>query len=300
MVGDRFPIVDASAWSLVRSEQLGTKEKVWLEDPKGGAWLFKQVRGDGGQTRGEDWAEKLAAEAAMALGLPAARIELATRPFAQGSSRGVLSRYMLAERHSLTHGNELLAARSIGYPQSATGEVPGYTVSACFEALDGFAVPPGVAVPTHRADARFLFVGYLVLDALVANTDRHHQNWAVGQAPDSPAYLAPTFDHGSSLGFQESDKRKQWLLDRDGVARWTARAKSKFEGKPHPVEVALDALAQLPRLQAAEWRRRLVSYNLDWWRTTLERVPEERMSAVARDFAYHIVRLNREALVDVC
>jgi hypothetical protein len=41
------------------------------------------------------------------------------------------------------------------------------------EALTGFEVTPGAAVP-DGADARFLFAGYLVLDALVANTDRHH------------------------------------------------------------------------------------------------------------------------------
>lgn len=80
----------SSSWTLERTEQLGTKEKVWLEDPDGGAGLFEQVRADGGGIRGEDWAEKLAAEAAMALGLPAARVELATRPFAQGRPRGVL------------------------------------------------------------------------------------------------------------------------------------------------------------------------------------------------------------------
>lgn len=44
---------------------------------------------------------------------------------------------MLPEDHSLTHGNELLAAHVDDYPQSGTGEVSGYTVETCFEALDG-------------------------------------------------------------------------------------------------------------------------------------------------------------------
>lgn len=295
----QFAVVDATDWPLVESEQLGTKEKVWVEDPSGYAWLFKQVRADHRGVRGEDWAEKLAAEVAGILRVPAAQVDLATRPFAQGLPRGVLSRYMLPEGHALTHGNELLAGRVAGYPQSRTGEVPGYTVPTCMEAIAQFEVTPGATVP-DGADARFQFAGYLVLDALVANTDRHHENWGVVQVPGRDPYLAPTFDHGSSLGFQEPQDRKQRHLDNDGVAKWTTRAKTKFEGKPHPVEVAAEALKHLPRPQAAEWRDRVASVDLGWWWTTLERVPDERMSQVDRRFAYNIVRLNQEALLDVC
>ncbi|WP_052664772.1 HipA domain-containing protein [Nitriliruptor alkaliphilus] len=295
-----FPIIDATEWPLVESEQLGTKEKVWVEDPDGESWLFKQVRADDrGGVRGEDWAEKLAAEVAVALRLPAAEVELAVRPFAQGLPRGVLSRYMLPEGHALTHGNELLGGRVAGYAQSRTGEVPGYTVATCMEALDAFDVTPNAEVP-DGADARFLFAGYLVLDALVANTDRHHENWGVVQTLGRPPYIAPTFDHASSLGFQEPQDRKQRLLDIDSAAGWTTRARTKFEGKPHPIEVARQALGHLPRLQADEWRERVKSVSLDWWRATLERVPDELMSQVDRNFAYNIVRLNQEVLLDVC
>jgi hypothetical protein len=295
-----FPIVDATDWPLVESEQLGTKEKVWVEAPDESAWLFKQVRADErGGVRGEDWAEKLAAEVAVALRLPAAQVELATRPFAQGLPRGVLSRYMLPEDHELTHGNELLGGRVAGYAQMRTGEVAGYTVATCMAALDGFDVTPGADAP-DGADARFLFAGYLVLDALVANTDRHHENWGVVQTLGRPPYLAPTFDHASSLGFQEPQDRKQRLLDIDSAARWTTRAKTKFEGKPHPIGVAAQALGHLPRPHVAQWRERVASLGLDWWRVTLGRIPDELMSQVDRKFAYQIVRLNQEALLDVC
>lgn len=205
---------------------------------------------------------------------------------------------MLAEDHALTHGNELLATRVSGYPLSRTGEVPGYTVAACLEALTGFEATPGAVVPDGAA-AAFLFAGYLVLDALIANTDRHHENWAVVQAPGLRPYLAPTFDHGSSLGFQEPEDRKQRLLDSGGVARWVLRVKTKFEDKPSPVDVAAEAVAALPREQALEWRHRVASFDLGWWRTTPDRVPGERMSQADRTFAYNIIRLNMEALLDV-
>lgn len=41
-----------------------------------------------------------------------------------------------------------------------------------------------------------------MLDALVANLDRHHENWGIVVDPSGllPTELAPTFDHASSLG----------------------------------------------------------------------------------------------------
>lgn len=47
------------------------------------------------------------------------------------------------------------------------------------------------------------FVGYLIPDALVANTDRHQENLAVIE--NGGRRLSPTFDHASSLAFQLDD-----------------------------------------------------------------------------------------------
>jgi hypothetical protein len=58
-----------------------------------------------------------------------------------------------------------------------------------------------------------VFASYLVLDALIGNTDRHHMNWGVLDDPGSPRVLAPTFDHASSLGFLLSDEQRNLRLD---------------------------------------------------------------------------------------
>ena len=57
------------------------------------------------------------------------------------------------------------------------------------------------------ASASDLFAGYLMLDALIGNTDRHHENWAIIQAGRQYC-LAPTFDHASCLGFNLSDAER--------------------------------------------------------------------------------------------
>lgn len=290
-----FPIVDATGWTPRDTEQLGSKAKVWLESPDGTEWLFKQVRSDPNGVRGEDWAEKLGAEMAQQLRLPAAEVELAYRPFIRGEPRGVISRSILRDGDQLTHGNDLLSGQAADYPRSKTGEVAGYTVDACMQFLVDFAPTPGSDAP-DGADARFLFAGYLLLDALIANTDRHHENWAVIQRPGEPTSIAPTFDHGACLGFAEPAARKAELLESQRIAAWTANARTKFEGKPHPRFVASRALALLPGSQADVWYERLERLDLEGWSSTLDRVPTARMSQVDRRFADLIVRHNLEEL----
>lgn len=76
--------------------------------------------------------------------------------------------------HPPTHGNELLFRADPDYPLEATGEVPGYTADRCLDLLARYRPPLGAGPGfTDAADA---FAGYLLLDALVANTDRHHEN----------------------------------------------------------------------------------------------------------------------------
>lgn len=75
--------------------------------------------------------------------------------------------------------------------------------------------------PRPRTVACSRMAGYLVLDALVGNTDRHHQNWGVVVQGKRGAdqvllvhsiQLAPTFDHASSLG-RKIGVRRHFLTD---------------------------------------------------------------------------------------
>lgn len=88
-------------------------------------------------------------------------------------------------------------------------------------------------------------VGWLPrLDALIGNTDRHQENWGVIEA--GRRRLSPTFDHASSLGFLLDDSARVERLttaDRDrDVSAYAERARSKFEGGPHPCDAAALAL----------------------------------------------------------
>ena len=201
-----FDELDITRWDDVGDEPAGSKQgKRWLAEPhltERRRWLFKP-NVPGKAYRGDDWSEKLAGEVAKLLGLPCARTELALRE----GGFGVISRDV-AEARSLAMGNEVLAGRVPGYGRGARNRIPGYTPEGVLEALDGLDVgpPPG---SSSGVSAPATFAGYLVLDALVANMDRHDENWGLLLAPSDNPLLAPTFDHASSLGFQLSDEERE-------------------------------------------------------------------------------------------
>lgn len=73
-----------------------------------------------------------------------------------------------------------------------------------------------------------------MLDAVIGNQDRHHDNWGVIDTQDGARYLAPAFDLASCLGYQALAERKLRDLDRGDVASWAKRGRSnQFDGRPN-------------------------------------------------------------------
>lgn len=138
----------------------------------------------------------MACQVATLLPAPAAYVRFATL----AGSRGVISRRL---SDTLVHGNELLALRDAEYQRDRRGPIPGYDLDSIAEVLRDYSGSE------PRLSAFDSFAGYLVFDALIGNTDRHHENWAVLGAERK---LAPTYDHGASLGFNVP-RQKRALVD---------------------------------------------------------------------------------------
>lgn len=147
----------------------------------------------------------------------------------------------------------------------------------------------------------------LVLDAWVANQDRHDQNWAVLRTTAAPVRLclAPSFDHASSLGFNELDVRRRRLLDKPGgVVVWAERGRAhRFEHDPSQprsaipslVTTAHEALRIAGTRATSHWLDRLAAIRPDQLAAIVGRTP--KLSDVAATFILEVLDTNRGRLL---
>ena len=218
-----YPIIEVPAepaFDPDRIESMGSKEKFWFrmsgEEDKGPNWLFKYPR----PNTGEHWAEKIAAEVAAVLEIPHAEVELATC----NDIRGSVTRTFLQGDESMIHGNECISD-TVSFYQDLDEEIPSYDTEKRFKQTRHTLRTILIAIAYYDGN-KSQFAEYVLLDALIGNTDRHHENWAWTVGPFSPQTktLAPTFDHASSLGRELTDERRESFLKEGRVGAYSERA----------------------------------------------------------------------------
>lgn len=286
-------------------EQLGTKRKFWFRssDSEGMRWLFKAEE----RSTGEDWAEKIACELCELLGIPHVHYELAVET-ASGTP-GVVCPNIAHPPLTLVLGNQLLFERDPSYPsdQEKKYGVRQHSVEAVDHAVSKLQLPPTEfckSLPDGIDSATAVFIGYIMLDALIANQDRHHQNW--GALRDTGAMLAPTFDHGASLARNEPEsKRRLRLYGPDplyNVENFAKKATSSLYRDQNSTRAmkTIEAFQQFeiryPK-PAKVWLERLSQLSADSISSVVNRVPEHRMSSVTREFTLQLIAVNRKRLL---
>ena len=302
-----FPVLSVDHSRSEAHEQLGSKAKFWFTD-QDRRMLFKaEERGTG-----EDWAEKIACELCRLIGLPHVHYELASEcDGARVLHPGVVCESCAPPPLDLVLGNELLFKRDPRYPAADVRQhkVHEHTVDAVVAVLreiDPPAQPWMAGVPTGILSALDVFVGYVMLDAWIANQDRHHENWAALRDADR-LRLAPTYDHGAALARNITDaERKDRLTTRDRnrtLAHYAARAGSAFyaavsDRKPLLTVQAFLAFADRAPDAARRWRDALRTATIPQVREIVDEVPPYRMSAITRDFTVELLTVNRRRLLE--
>lgn len=285
-------------------EPLGSKPKFWFrEDDR--RLLFKaDDRGTG-----EDWAEVVACYLCAMLGLPHVSYELATECNGDEDIRpGVVCENMAPPPASLVLGNQLLLAIDSLYPTEQRFKVKQHTVDSVCDVILELDLPHDEwmgNVPDAVKSPLDVFVGYVMLDAWIANQDRHHENW--GALWDGDALrLAPTFDHGASLARNLLDsERVERLNTRDAnrtVASFVQRGRSAFfasttASKAMELRDAFQAFARRAPVGAPVWLQRLRDVNAEAIQSILDRVPEQRMSESCKTFTLELLLTNQKRLL---
>jgi len=234
--------------------------------------------------------------------LPHAEYELAIF----NGDRGVISPSFLPEDGRLIPGNEVLVRLMPDYPKEIRSP-SHHTISNIFRVLGNSSVhlSSDWILPDGISTAATVFVGYLLLDTWIGNADRHHENWAYIQL-EGIDYLSPTYDHASSLGRNESDEtRKQRLTTTDAgfsVDAYVARCKSCLyagvtDKKPLKTLGAFCEAAKLYPDAAHIWLALLERVSSNDTLKLFERIPDDRISSTAIEFAQAMLTANRNRLL---
>lgn len=311
----RYAVLDLAQWTRGEREPGGDEEKRWFTAPADGrhqgSWLFKprrekalllsrerQQRGDAPEqlVRGEDWAEKIAYELACAIAVPAAVTELATTVRRRDGQTvvGSMSRDIRPQHWQLSPGATLLDEYDDHFDARTCR---GHDLEAIKSVLAGVTGPP--ATRYEDWPAFDVFTGYLLLDAWIANTDRHPHNWGVLQTPSGSLALAPSFDHGSALASGDGEARRARKLS-GGVESWCLRGwASRFEVDRGLtlVELASEAVGLASPAARRHWMSQMSQVEAVTWENVVAGIPN--LSESTRNFVSEVLTINRRRLRDV-
>ncbi|MDR3228032.1 MAG: HipA domain-containing protein [Puniceicoccales bacterium] len=296
-----YPITHIKLEWVLGREAMGSKKKFWYrENNDADQWLFKYLQKNEhtGELAGQHWAEKIAEQVAALLGTDFAKVELAVFEGDKGSTTCSFTN----ENRILLHGNEILPIAFPTYDKQAKFKHKSHTLENIWTAMDK-------VLGNTSFGYKAILSEYLVLDALIGNVDRHHENWGLLYEElddgDWDVFLAPSFDHASSLGRELQDvRREQIRCSQEGLARYVNNGHggiywaTEEKHAPSPLELIRRAAATYPELLQPALAK-ASAINPDHFTQIIARIPEGWMSTAARNFALALLRYNQQQLASL-
>jgi len=216
--------------------------------------------------------------------------------------RGCMSRSFVnkAAGEDLVHGSEVLAGKVRRYDKSMLRGQSDHSVANIFMALR-----ETVSAENLQRDL-VSFGGFLVLDALICNTDRHHDNWGVLRIPQQKGsaqhVLAPSFDHASSLGRELLEDRMRRILNEGRILQYAFRGRGGVflnEGEQkgaNPIKLVEKCVDEYRNL-IEPWLQKVRELELEQMEEMVRRVPDAWMGEPTKTFCMGLLSATRERLV---
>lgn len=302
---------DVSKSVAERPEALGSKEKTWIvPSPELGLPAVPHLFKIGRPNTGENWSEKACCEILKRLRIPCAEYNFAVCL----GNEGVISERFLPGRGSFVPANMIFSELDNEYDGSIRFKQARYKLVVALAIVQEAFLKPPLGAENIYPDltAHDFFVGYLLFDALVGNTDRHHENWGVvisGQTDDQTDFhLAPTFDHASSLGRELTDEARAKRLTtpdpRATVEAYAERAHSAFYGvgqnpKPLTSRETVAALRQAAPETTIFWAKKLETIESTVFEDIFARIGPNDISNEAVEFALRVLAYNQSMIREV-
>ncbi len=273
-------IPDVSDWTSDEFTQApGIRRKLWLMEPGTGTRALFKIPKD---NTGEAWGEQVTCALGRRLGFDTANTKIAV----YNRQLGSLSENFVSLSEELFQGGDLLSLSNAEFDRS---RLAGYDIGAILTALE-----------TVELDRDFLSIP--VFDALVANQDRHCDNWGVIRDANGSYRLAPLYDSGCSLGHLIPESAlDSFFRDKQRTTGFMRQGKSMIglPGAEKPKFLAL--LSHIRKRHEADlkpWIERVASMRTEHSRAAVNDIPDDLMSEKRKEFTCKLLSLRQTWLID--
>lgn len=272
-------LFDVSHWEKDEKRQAsGTRQKFWLINPLDKQrYLFKIPK----ENTGEAWAEVIASKIGQLMGLKTMKADLAV----YNGILGILSENFVHDDKEFYEGGDLF-----------------FTIAEDFDrySLKYYDFPNIIKVLSEFSLERN-FIQIPIFDALIANQDRHCDNWGI-IVYRAGYQLAPIYDNGASLGYQLQEERiLKMFQDQRMFTAFTNRSYSLIglpdKKKPKYREL-LNFIYQLYPQETKEMVERISQINEKQILVILSEISEEAMSKVYKEWVLKLLQYRREWLIN--
>lgn len=250
----------------------GYLTKFWVDHPQLGRSLVKLD-----EETAPGWSEKVVYEIAKLLNLPTARYELGVYNGQQNIS---LSQNFKDSKLTYINGDTLIRSSLDEYKYNADNSLQALEINEV-------KLPSDYQPPAGIQNGADLFVGYLMLDTLVTNNDRHGGNWEIGIDNRGEKTLAPVYDNGASFGVDFGSL----VYDNKTPTEYTDNIVSMFGVR---LDEAFDRATAIRPEAAKVWRSQLEKIDCFTIEGLFNRIPQKLISTKAKTFALELVDSNQQ------